>query len=171
VVVTCSFASVSFNLTKSLSTQWSVTLHGFDGVKNADWVSWSAGWVSSVEPSYLTFAFAHRALSASVMVVALLVFIVGKKFTGLTSFFLGLANIISSVYVTAYFYLACGGCLWDKVEQSFGTIIFDLNIVLGLFIGIFGILSGLKAFFKLVTSLLKTILVLLFLIGHVWLYT
>jgi len=78
VVVTCSFASVSFNLMKSLSTQWSFTQHVSDE---------NIGRVSSVEPSYLTFAFAHRALSASVMVVALLVFMVGKKFTGLTSFF------------------------------------------------------------------------------------
>ena len=43
--------------------------------------------------------------------------------------------------------------------------IFDLSITLGLFIGIFDTLSRLKAFLKLVVSLLKTILVLPLLIG------
>ena len=156
VVVTCSFASVSMNLMKNLSTQWTSTLHGD---KNR-------GWVSPVETSFLTFGLAHLSLSASVMVMALLVLLVGKKFTRLTSFFLGLANIIASVFTQVYFYLACGGCLREKVEKSFGTMfIFDLSIVLGLLIGIFYILSGLKAFFKLVASLLKMILVLPLLVG------
>jgi len=75
-------------------------------------------------------------------------------------------NIIASVFTQVYFYLACGGCLREEVEKSFGTMfIFDLSIVLGLLIGIFYILSGLKAFFKLVASLLKMILVLPLLIG------
>ena len=148
VVVTCSFASVAVNLMKSLSIQWTSTLHENENL----------GWV---ETSYLTFALAHLALSASVMVMALLVLLVGKKFTGPTSFFLGLANISASVFTQVYFYRACGGCLREEVEKSFNTMfIFDLSIVLGLFIGIYGILSGLKAFFNLVASLLKMILVL-----------
>ena len=99
--------------------------------------------------------------SASVMLMALLVLLVGKKLTGLTSFFLGLANVITSVFTQVYFYLACGGCLREEVEKSFGTMFtFDLSIVLDLLIGIFYILSGLKAFFKLVASFLKMILVL-----------
>ena len=156
VVVICSFVSVSFNLMNSLSTQWNSTLHGNENL----------GWLSSAETSYLTFALAHLALSISVMVMALLVLLVGKKFTGLTSFFLGIANITTSVFITVYFYQACAGCLREEVEKSFGTLnIFDLSLVLGLFIGIFGTLSGLKAFFKLVISLLKMLLVLPLLVG------
>jgi len=151
VVVTCSFASVSINLMKSLSTQWNSTLHENE----------NQGWVSSSEPSYMTFALAHLALSGSFMVMAVLVLLVGKKFTGLTSFFLGVANITASVFILFQLYLGCGGCLREELEMSVGTIsIVDLSIILGLFIGIFDILCGLEAFFNLVASLLKILLVL-----------
>ena len=153
VVVTCSFASVSINL----STHRNSTLHESE---NQGWV------VSSAEPCYLTFALAHLALSGSVMVMAVLVLLVGNKLTGLTSFFLGVSNITASVFMLCQLYQGCGGCLREELEKSFGTIsIVDLSIILGLFIGIFDTICGLEAFFKLVASLLKMILVLPLLAG------
>ena len=156
VVVTCSFASVSINLMKSLSTQRNSTLHENE----------SQGWVSSVEPCYLTFALAHLALSGSVMVMAVLVLLVGNKLTGLTSFFLGVSNIAASAFILFQLHLGCGGGLREELEKSFGTIsIVDLSIILGLFIGIFDTICGLEAFFNLVASLMKMLLVLPLLTG------
>jgi len=156
VVVTCSFASVSINLMKSPSTHRNSTLHENE----------SQGWVSSVEPCYLTFALAHLALSGNVMVMAVLVLLVGNKLTGLTSFFLGVSNTTASVFMLCQLYQGCGGCLREELEKLFGTIsIVDLSIILGLFIGIFDIICGLEAFFKLAASLLKMLLVLPLLAG------
>ena len=169
-VATCSFLLISINLMNGLSTKWNSTIPDNEGV-------WQDGGPSvhvktstdalfdGFETSFSKLALAHLALSGSLLVTSLLGFLVGKNFTGLMSFFLGVNNIAASVFMQSLFFLEdlqeCNGCLNNIVKNSFGNLLLlNLTSALGILAGIFHTASGCCAFFRLVAAFLKILLAL-----------
>ena len=168
-VATCSFLLILINLMNDLSTNWNSTMPGL-WQDDVPWLHVNTSTPTyalfkQLETSFSKLALAHLALSGSLLVTSLLGFLVGKNFTGLMSFFLGVTNIAATVFMQSLFFLEdlqeCNGCLNNIVENSFITLLLlNLTSALGSLAGIFHTASGFCAFFRLVAAFLKMLLAL-----------
>merc|ERR1712212_525482 len=115
--------------------------------------------------AFVTFAIAHLGLSISIMVVALLVFLVGHNISGLTSCLLGSCTFGLTV-VTIVYYLLCLRGFVEPLEFDIHNteFVFIHNAVVGLLVASIFMLKGSKASVELVACLLNALLILPFLL-------
>merc|ERR1719432_67517 len=116
--------------------------------------------------AFVTFGTAHLGLSMTIMVIAFLLFLVGHKINGLTSWLLGCCAFGMTNATIACYYLSLREFM-EPMEFDIYNIefIFINNAAIGLLVGSVFMCKGCKAFVELVTCLLKVLLVLPLLVG------
>ena len=120
-------------------------------------------------PVFQTFATAHLGFSTIIMVIALLVFLVGHKISGLTSLFLGSGAFGLTIATIVYYFL----CLREFIDPSWSDIlhtelIFLVNASVALLVSSLLMYEGSEAFVELVACLLVccgSLLILPLLVG------
>jgi len=116
--------------------------------------------------AFVTFGIAHLGLSMTIMVIAFLLFLVGHKISGLTSWLLGCCAFGMTIATIVYYYLGLREFMEPMEFDIYNTeFIFINNAAIGLLVGSVFMCKGCKAFVELVTCLLKALLVLPLLVG------
>ena len=111
--------------------------------------------------AFVTFSIAHLALSTTIMVIALLVFLVGHNISRLTSCLLG-CNTFGLTVATVVYYVLCLRGFMEPLEfDIYNTeFVFMSNTVVGLLVGSIFMLKGRKASVELLAFLLNAFLIL-----------
>merc|ERR550517_610703 len=111
--------------------------------------------------AFVTFSIAHLALSTTIMVIALLVFLVGHNISRLTSCLLG-CNTFGLTVATVVYYVLCLRGFMEPLEfDIYNTeFVFMSNAVVGLLVGSIFMFKGRKASVELLAFLLNAFLIL-----------